>query len=103
MKIILVSILLVMMIFCMAKTLFVSDAKELDLILRVRILVIELMFVEKISTGEGNQLLDCLTYENLLKPGWCMFISPFVWSVKSRFKKGMYKVLMAHYENLQSL
>ena len=103
MKLILVSVLLVTAVFCMAKTLFVADAKELDLILKTRILIIELMFAEKISVVKGNQLLEYLTYENLLKPTWCMFINPFVWSVKSRFKKGMYKVLMAHYENLQSL
>lgn len=101
MKVIIVSILMAVVVFCMAKVLFASDAKELNLILEVRLLIIDLMFAEKITFGQGRQLLDYLTYENLLKPAWCMFASPFVWSVKSRFKKGMYKVLMAHYDNLQ--
>jgi hypothetical protein len=103
-KIVIVSILLFIMLYLLVRILvFLKVQNDINLIFCIHIKYVDAAYEGKITHSQCNQILDYLEYENLQKPYWEILLSPLIWSQKSRFKKGMYDVLMGHYDNLQSL
>ena len=103
-EIVIASVLLFIGMYLFLRILVFQRVQEdINMIFYVRIGYCAAADQGKITNAQCDQILEYLEYEKLQKPYWVIALSPLIWSKKSRFRKGMFDVLVGHFYNLQTL
>ena len=103
-QIIVMSVFLFISIYLFVRILvFLRVQKDINMIYYVRIKYCDAAAEGKITYAQCDQILEYLDYDKLQKPYWEIVFNPLIWSRKSRFRKGMFDVLVGHFYNLQTL